>query len=782
MNSDSIIIFVSNDIVLFPNSEVRFEIDNSYEKDLFKLIDSTTKDVLIVNPYENVNFPDVTMLPKIGVLARLNLVMDMPNGKTKITLLGLRRVNVFNYAISDSMIYTANYNDIETPKVVDEHYKNILIKALDRYVSKVPYVSNSVMSKIDFMDNISDLTDLIISFLPFDMDKKKSYILELDSYKRCKMLMEDMKDSIKYVELEEKIEKEVDKELEDSQREYYLRQKISVIQKELGDVGSKDSEINKLKKKFNRLKCSPKIKSRIKLELNRYENTPSNSPEITLIRDYLDWMFALPWSTFTKDNNNFVDVMNTLNDSHYGMKKVKLRILEYLAVKKNTNSLKSPIICLVGPPGVGKTSLALSIATALNRNVTKISVGGINDEAEIVGHRRTYVGANPGRIIQGIKRAGSSNPVFIIDEIDKMRKDIKGDPASSLLEVLDPAQNSHFSDHYIEEDFDLSKVMFIATANYIEQIPYELQDRLEIIEVPGYTEYEKLDIAKNYIIPKAMDECGLTLLNVQFSDDAIMDIIRYYTKEAGVRELQRKIASILRKIVKKLLTNKEVVSYYIDSAMIYELLGKKTFFYNVIEKEKRIGVVNGMAYTIFGGDVLPIEATYYKGSGRLILTGSLGEVMRESASIALSYVRAHATDFGIDINSLLENDIHIHVPEGAVNKDGPSAGITITTVLISLFKNQAVSSNLSMTGEMTLSGKILPIGGVREKVIGSHRAKIKTIYLPKDNQYDLDEIDDDIKKDIKFVFIDNYVELYNLLFKGEVSSEKRIRRKRIING
>ena len=782
MNSDSIIIFVSNDIVLFPNSEVRFEIDNSYEKDLFKLIDSTTKDVLIVNPYENVNFPDVTMLPKIGVLARLNLVMDMPNGKTKITLLGLRRVNVFNYAISDSMVYTANYNDIETPKVVDEHYKNILIKALDRYVSKVPYVSNSVMSKIDFMDNISDLTDLIISFLPFDMDKKKSYILELDSYKRCKMLIEDMKDSIKYVELEEKIEKEVDKELDDSQREYYLRQKISVIQKELGDVGSKDNEINKLKKKFNRLKCPPKIKSRIKLELNRYENTPSNSPEITLIRDYLDWMFALPWSTFTKDNNNFVDVMNILNDSHYGMKKVKLRILEYLAVKQNTNSLKSPIICLVGPPGVGKTSLALSIATALNRNVTKISVGGINVEAEIVGHRRTYVGANPGRIIQGIKRAGSSNPVFIIDEIDKMRKDIKGDPASSLLEVLDPAQNSHFSDHYIEEDFDLSKVMFIATANYIEQIPYELQDRLEIIEVPGYTEYEKLDIAKNYIIPKAMDECGLTLLNVQFSDDAIMDIIRYYTKEAGVRELQRKIASILRKIVKKLLTNKKIVSYYIDSAMIYELLGKKIFFYNVIEKEKRIGVVNGMAYTIFGGDVLPIEATYYKGSGRLILTGSLGEVMKESASIALSYVRAHATDFGIDINSLLENDIHIHVPEGAVNKDGPSAGITITTVLISLFKNQAVSSNLSMTGEMTLSGKILPIGGVREKVIGSHRAKIKTIYLPKDNQYDLDEIDDDIKKDIKFVFIDNYVELYNLLFKGEVSSEKRIRRKRIING
>lgn len=779
MNQEPTIVFLSNDIVLFPNSEVRFEIDNKYEKALFRLVEETkTKNLLIVNPYDNMNFPDVTMLPKLGIIANLKLIMDVPNGKTKITLIGLRRVSIFNYTINENMIYKASYNEIESAKVVDDHYKNILIKALDRYVSKVPYVSNSVMGQLDIVENITDLTDLIIGFLPIDMDKKKAYILELDSYKRCKMLIEDMKDGIKYIELEEKIEREVDKELEDSQREYYLRQKISVIQKELGDIGNKDSEINKLKKKYARLKCPTKVKARIKLELNRYETTPSNSPEISLIRDYLDWMFALPWSIYTKDNKNFDEVMHSLNESHYGLENVKTRILEYLAVKQNTNSLKSPIICLVGPPGVGKTSLAISIATALNRNATKISVGGINDEAEIVGHRRTYVGANPGRIIGGIRRAGSANPVFIIDEIDKMRKDLKGDPASSLLEVLDPTQNSHFSDHYIEEEFDLSNVMFIATANYIEQIPYELKDRLEIIEVPSYTEYEKLDIAKNYIIPKALDEHGLTMLNAQFSDDAIMEIIRYHTKEAGVRELQREISSILRKIVKRLLTNKEIVSYYINQTEVTELLGKRKFFYNEINDEKRIGVVNGMAYTAFGGDILPIEATYYEGTGRMILTGSLGDVMKESANIALSYVRSHAKEFKIDMKLLQENDVHIHVPEGAVNKDGPSAGITLTTVLISLFKKHFVKSNLSMTGEMTLSGKILPIGGVREKVIGAHRANIETVYLPKDNEKDLEDIDEKIKKDIDFIFIDNYLEMYQLLFKKETKIE-RAKRERV---
>ncbi len=765
MFENKTIVFVSSDIVLFPNSEIRFEISSNYEKELFNSVSETSHKVLLVNPYDNSNLPDIMMLPNIGILANLTLNMNMPNGKNKITLVGLKRINIFNYSIDNNNMYYAEYNEIDNQRIVDEHYKNILIKAVNKYVNKVPYVSNAVMNKIDLVDNINDLTDLIISFLPFGIEKKKKYVIELDSYKRCNLLLSDMNDDIKYVELEEKIERQVEKEMDNVQKEYYLREKINVIQKELGDSDGKDSEIERFKKKLNSLKCPVNIKKRIKLELNRYAATSNNSPDITLIRDYLDWMFNLPWNKYTKDNSNFNEVIDVLNESHFGLYNVKERILEYLAVRQNTNNLKSPILCLVGPPGVGKTTLALSIAKALNRKTTKISVGGINDEAEIVGHRRTYVGANPGRIIQGLKRAGSSNPVFIIDEIDKMRKDIKGDPASSLLEVLDPSQNSHFSDHYIEEEYDLSKVMFIATANYIDQIPYELRDRLEIIEVSSYTEYEKFDICKNYIIPKTLDSFNITSFNVQFKDEAIMDIIRYYTKEAGVRELERKISAILRKIVKKFLIDKSIALYEIDSKMVQDLLGKKKYSYNEIDKIKRIGVVNGMAYTSFGGDILPIEATYYKGSGNLILTGNLGEVMKESAHIAFSYIKAHANDFGIDLKLLSDNDIHIHAPEGAVSKDGPSAGVTITTVLISLFTKKAVKSSISMTGEMTLSGKVLPIGGVREKVIGAHRASIKTIYLPEENKNDLDEIDNKILKDIKFIFVNDYQQMYNSIFK-----------------
>jgi len=773
VEKNNTLVFISNDIVLFPNSEVRFEIDGSYEKDLFKKIDQEClKEFIIVNPYENNNFPDVTMLPTIGILAQLKLLIDMPNGKCKITIAGLRRIKVYNYSIHEDTIYKASYEEVDHNKIIDDHYKNLLTKALDKYVSKVPYVSNAIMNKIDIVDNITDLSDLAISFLPFSMDRKKQYLLELDSRKRCKMLIEDMNDDIQFVLLEEKIEKEVDKELENSQKEYYLRQKIDVIQKELGDVGSKDSEILKLKKRFNSLKCPPKIKSRIKLELSRYETTPSNSPEISLIRDYLEWLLDLPWNIYTKDNQNFNEVMNTLNDSHYGLNEVKTRIIEYLAVKQNTNSQKSPIICLVGPPGVGKTSLAFSIAKSLGRNTCKISVGGINDEAEIVGHRRTYIGSSPGRIIQGIKKAKSSNPVFIIDEIDKMRKDFRGDPASSLLEVLDQAQNEHFSDHYLEEEYDLSKVMFIATANYLDQIPYELKDRLEIIEVPSYTEYEKFSICKNYIIPKELDDHGITIFNVQFTDEAIKDVIRYYTKEAGVRELQREISTILRKIVKKLLTEKEEASYAVDSKMVLDLLGKRRYSYNESDSKSRIGVVNGMAYTAFGGDILPIEATYYKGKGKLLLTGSLGNVMKESAHISLSYVKAHAKEFGIDITILERNDIHIHVPEGAITKDGPSAGVTLTTVLISLLTKISVPATISMTGEMTLTGKVLPIGGVREKVIGSHRAKIKKIYLPTENKKDLEEIDKNILKDLEIIFIEDYLDLYTSIFKSSRKKSK----------
>ena len=575
-----------------------------------------------------------------------------------------------------------------------------------------------------------------------------------------------MNRDVKFVEIEQNIEKKVEEELNETQKEYFLREKIKEMQKELGDTNSKDIEIEKLKDKLKKLKCSSKIKEKIKSEIDKYESLHSNSPELGMVREYLDWMLNLPWNKYTKDNDDLENVQDILNSSHYALSEVKDRIIEYLAVKQNTNNLKSPIICLVGPPGVGKTSLAQSIAKSLGRKTAKISVGGINDEAEIVGHRRTYIGANPGRIIQGIRKAGSTNPVFIIDEIDKMTKDFKGDPASALLEVLDPEQNNKFSDHYIEEEFDLSKVMFIATANYIEQIPYELKDRLEIINISSYTEYEKLDIAKKHLIPKELEQHGLTSLQVQIEDEAIMTIIRNYTKEAGVRELERMIATMLRKIVKELLLNKEATFFNIKEKDIEKYLGKKKYFYMENIKNREPGVVNGMAYTIFGGDVLPVEVNMFKGKGNLTLTGSLGEVMQESCQIALDYIKANTKKFKIKNELLEENDIHIHVPEGAVNKDGPSAGITVTTAIISLLLNKPINGDIAMTGEITLRGRVLAIGGLKEKVIGSHRAGVRKIFIPKENKEDIEEIPKEIRKDIDFVCISNYQDLFKKLFKG----------------
>ena len=692
--------------------------------------------------------------------------MDVPNGKTRIVLKGKTRVEVESY-VEEDKIYKAVVKEILL-NIYDEEetYRNILIKSLEKYISLVPYMSNAIVNKISVTNNLNDLCDLIGSFLPVSYHKKKKYITELNQLTRAKMLIEDMNDDLKVIELEQQLEQEVEKELSDSQKEFYLREKIKVIQKELGDVNSKDDEVELFRNKLSKLKCSGKIKDKIKKEINRYQSTNSNSPELGMIRDYLDWMLNLPWSKTTKDISSLEEVKHTLDSSHYALGDVKDRVLEYLAVKQNTNNLRSPILCLVGPPGVGKTSLALSIAKSLNRKVAKISVGGINDEAEIIGHRRTYVGANPGRIIQGIRKAGSSNPVFIIDEIDKMRKDIKGDPASSLLEVLDPEQNSKFSDHYIEEDFDLSKVMFIATANYIDQIPMELKDRLEIIEVSSYTEYEKLDIVRDYILPKELEEHGLTELQITFNDKALLTIIRNYTKEAGVRELERIIASILRKVVKKFLTEKTIASINITEKNLEEFIGKKKYLYQEKNNKKQIGVVNGMAYTVFGGDILPIEVTYYKGNGKLLLTGSLGDVMKESAQIAFSYIKANSKKFKITHKLLEENDIHIHLPEGAIPKDGPSAGIALTTAIISLFTGTMIDSNISMTGEITLRGNVLAIGGLKEKVIGAHRAGIRKIFIPKENEKDLDEIPEDIKKEIKFYFISDYQEIYKKLFKG----------------
>lgn len=765
MNIKKLLVLVVNDMVIFPNNEVRIEYDNVHDNQMISIVEGIEDNLmLIVNPIYTESGDDLTSLPNYGVLGRLKLKMVVPNGKTRLVIEGVERVEIKNYT-QEEKFFKANYNEIEIPKSDEDiDYFNILLGSLEKYINKVPYMGNAILSQLNRVDNLSDLCDMIASSINLDYEKKKEYITVIDPIERSKKLIKDMNESLKYIELEQKIEQEVEEELNETQKEYFLREKIKLMQQELGEANSKDDEVVKLNKKLSKLKCPVKVKEKIKREISRYESMNSNSPELGMIREYIDWMLNLPWNNFTKDTTSLKEVRNILDSSHYALEDVKTRILEYLAVKQNTNNSRSPIICLVGPPGVGKTSLALSIAKSLNRSSAKISVGGINDEAEIVGHRRTYIVAAPGRIIQGIRKAGTSNPVFIIDEIDKMTKDIKGDPASSLLEVLDPEQNNKFSDHYIEEEFDLSNVLFIATANYIEQIPYELRDRLEIINISSYTEYEKLDIAKKHLVPKELDSHGLTPLQVQIDDDSLLYIIRCYTKEAGVRDLERTIATLFRKIVKEILLDGKAPFYQIDKKMIEEFLGVPKYSYNENDKNRESGVVNGMAYTVFGGDILQIEANLYKGKGELILTGSLGDVMRESCRIALSYIKANTKAYKIDSKILEENDIHIHVPEGAVNKDGPSAGITITTALISLLKDKKVDNTIAMTGEITLRGRVLPIGGLKEKVIGAHRAGIRKIFLPVENEKDLEEIPEEIKKDIKFIFVNNYKEIYKKLF------------------
>lgn len=765
MENEKLRVLIINDMVIFPNNEVRIEYDKNFDKQMSETFECNDDYILIVNPIDEDSDIDITSLPNYGVLGKIKLKINVPNGKTRVVIEGLDRVEVVNYTFENKN-YTASYKTLNLPAIPNEkNYINVLIKTLEHYIEKVPYIGNAIMGQISNINNLDELCDLMASFLNIDYQRKKKYITSPSPIDRCKYLIEDINEEIQFVELERKIESEVEKELNETQKEYFLREKIKAMQKELGESNSKDDEVVRLKKKISKLKCNSKVKEKITRELARYEAINSNSPELGIIRDYLDWMLNLPWNKYTKDNEDLAKVKSILDSSHYALEEVKERILEYLAVKQNTNNSRSPIICLVGPPGVGKTSLAISIANSLNRKVAKISVGGINDEAEIIGHRRTYIGANPGRIIQGIRRAGTSNPVFIIDEIDKMTKDIKGDPASSLLEVLDPEQNSKFSDHYIEEDFDLSKVLFIATANYIEQIPYELRDRLEIINLSSYTEYEKLDIAKRHLVPKELEEHGLTPLQVQITDEAIMTLIRNYTKEAGVRELERIIATLLRKIVKEILLEKNIIFYKIDENNLETYIGKKKYFYTENIKKNEIGVVNGMAYTVFGGDILPIEANIFKGKGDLILTGSLGEVMQESCQIALSYIKSNAKEFGIDTTLLQENNIHIHFPEGAVSKDGPSAGIAITTALISIFLNRPINYTISMTGEITLHGRVLGIGGLKEKIIGAHRAGIRTIILPSENEKDLEKVPEDIIKDITFIFVNNYLEIYKKLFK-----------------
>lgn len=764
-------------MVLFPSNEIRLEFNSLEDKQLISIAEGYfDSKILIVNPPLPLEKITTAVLPRMGVIGQIRMRIDMPNGKTRLSVFGLERTRIRDYDEQDHILY-ADLEEVDyivpSPKA-ETAYSRKMMNLLEMYVDDNEF-SNNILNRLVGINDLASMTDMIAPALPTTYERKLAYISETDALERSQMIMEDIHNDIDILEIEKKIDKKLSHDIDEAQKEYVLREKIRVIKEELGDINDKDSDIEALREKTKRLKCPEKIKNRLYLEINRYETSNPNSPEVGVIRNYIDWLLDLPWKIYTQDNKDLRKVKDVLDESHYGLDVVKERIIEYLAVKQNTKDLKSPIICLVGPPGVGKTSLAKSIAESLNRKCTKISVGGINDEAEIVGHRRTYVGAAPGLIIQGMKKAGSSNPVFIIDEIDKMTKDIQGDPASALLEILDPEQNKAFADHYIEEEVDLSKVMFITTANYYDQIPLELRDRLEIIELSSYTEYEKLDIAKNYLLPREIREHGLKQKDVKFSDEVILTIIRSYTKEAGVRDLERNLASILRKIVKNKLLEGQEDQYEITDYNIEKYLGKKKYLSNANDIIERVGVVNGLAYTPFGGDLLPIEAVSFPGKGNIILTGQLGDVMKESAQLSFDYLKSNYEKYNIDYSKFEKLDIHIHVPEGAIPKDGPSAGVTLTTTLLSLLTDRAIATNIAMTGEMTLRGKILPIGGLKEKVIGAHRNLVRTIFIPRANEKDLEEIPEEIKKDIHFILVDRYLDIYQVLFrkKGRKKDDPR---------
>ena len=567
-------------------------------------------------------------------------------------------------------------------------------------------------------------------------------------------ILEDVAREKQIGDIENKINQDVKKSIDDSQKEYYLREKMKAIQNELGDKARQDEEIDQLRKKILEAKMPEKIEKKALDELKRYANTSYQMAESGIIKQYLDFMIALPWYKTTEDEKDINKVQEVLDKNHYGLDKVKERILEYLSVKIMTNHNPQTIICLVGPPGVGKTSLAKSISEALGRKFIKQSLGGVSDESEIRGHRRTYIGALPGRILKGMKDCGTVNPVFLLDEIDKMTSNYRGDPASAMLEVLDPEQNSHFSDNYLEEEYDLSQVMFITTANDLSGIPGPLRDRMEIIELSSYTEYEKFNIAKTHLISRELEVHGLKPEMLTIEDEALKKIIAGWTREAGVRELDRMMGTICRKAVKKILTDK-LDNVTVTPDNIEEFLGKVRFFNNLNRNEDQVGIVTGLAYTSFGGDTLDIEVTYYKGKGGLVLTGKLGDVMKESCMAALSYVRSHASDYGIDPQIFAENDIHVHVPEGAVPKDGPSAGVTITTAIVSALTGRKVSSHLGMTGEVTLRGAVLPIGGLKEKAIAAKRSGLTTILIPAENERDIEDIPTEVRDSLKIIPVKN---------------------------
>lgn len=775
MNSESILLPVIplRGITIFPNMIIHFDIGR--EKSVASLEQAMLKDgniFLVTQKDPNLELPeDKNDIYSIGTICKIKQILKLPKGgATRVLVEGIERAEVIDFIVNEAFLecnvkkILDKESDVEDKE--DTAFKNQLIKAFDEYIYATECDESKVSSLIDQENNLSKISDLVAAYMQLS-DEKKQIILEtIDVHERIEKLLIFIEEEIQIVQIEKEISNKVKTKIDKSNKEYFLREQIKAIQQELGE-DEQAREVSKYVSYLRKSKLSKQVKEKAQYEIDRL--LKANSGDVNYIRNYLDWLIALPWGKATKDSFDIDKVSKVLDDEHYGLQEVKERILEYLAVKQYTKSLKGPILCLVGPPGVGKSSIAESIADSLNRKFVRISLGGIKDEAEIRGHRRTYIGAMPGRIIYALKEAKVNNPLILLDEIDKLSNDYKGNPADALLEVLDPNQNKTFRDSFMEVDIDLSNILFVTTANSLETIPRALLDRMEIIEVSGYTYEEKFNIAKKYLLKRVMKECNVDESKIKISDNAIKEIINGYTRESGVRSLEREINKVVRKSIIELIKSKKE-SIKISSNNLEKYLGPIIYEFENKEKEDKVGVVTGLAWTAYGGDTLPVEVAVMKGNGKLELTGQLGDVMQESAKTAYSYVRANSDKYNISEEFYKKYDIHIHVPEGAVPKDGPSAGVTMVTALVSALSNKKVKGNVAMTGEVTLTGRVLPIGGVKEKCLAAHRIGIDTIILPKENKKNVNEIPPSIKSKLNLIFADKVEEvLQNALIGVDIS-------------
>jgi len=753
-------LLITRGLIVFPGNQKVIEAGRSFSVNAIKAAQGESDSLIFITTQRNSNIdtPKLDDLYNYGVICRIVSFTDRDK-TVKVRVEVLDRVKFTNIFYDETNKYFVSQGDLlETPSIEDEKVSRAYLEAINQQLESMPSLMNnmpkSLINNINKNPNIVEVIYALAGFVDAPIEQKQLLLEKDDIESLFTMVMTMIKGEETKNQIESSIAETVRQSTEKSQKEYYLREKLKAIKKELGEDVDDKSSPDSILERLEKYPYPENIKKKVKAELKKFDMMPQGSLEGALIQSYVDVLMNIPWYQKTEDNDDLNNVEKILDEDHYGLETPKKRIVEYLAVKKLTGNLKSPILCFFGPPGTGKTSLGKSIARALGRKFFKASLGGISDEAEIRGHRRTYVGSMPGRIIQGMRKAQVTNPVFLLDEIDKVASSYKGDPASALLEVLDPEQNTAFNDNYVEEPYDLSDVLFICTANYLENIPGPLRDRLELIQLSSYTELEKVQITKNHLISKQKTINGLKEEQASFTDEAIKFIIRHYTRESGVRDLERKIASCLRKVAVAIVKDPSIEHIEIDEAKVREYLGVPIFEDSKKEANKQIGVVTGLAYTEYGGDILPIEVTYFKGKGGLVLTGKLGDVMKESATIALDYVKANASKYHIDPDLFINNDIHIHVPEGAVPKDGPSAGVAMTCAIISCLSQTPVNPDVAMTGEVTLRGNALPIGGLREKSLAALRSGIKTIIVPKDNKKDVDELPKEVKDTLNIVFME----------------------------